>query len=185
MGRQTQLHLFPKDLNELLVAMQDKEPLEAAMKSGNTPTPERLAFVPENISGKTLVLWSERFAPNLQRDYIANAHPPYYVVQEQTESVFELSLSTLTTWEGRPALTQGRIYAVFGNKHSELEKCYERIVRYIRRLWRKNPAAWMGGYIAPAANEWFERGGLLLPSYIPPVRSTWIQRLGKQHPTGC
>ena len=185
MGRQTQLHVLPKDVNELLVAMHDKDPLEVAMKSGNTATPERLAFIPENISGQILVLWSERFAPNLQRDFIANAQPPYYLVREQTESVFELSLSALTTWEGRPALTQGRIYAVFENKQAEFEKCYERIVRYIRRRWRKNPTAWMGGYVAPAASEWFERGGLLLPSYVPPVRSDWIQRLGEQHPTGC
>jgi hypothetical protein len=185
MGRQTQLHVLPKDVNALLVAMHDKEPLEVALRSGNTATPERLAFIPENIRGQTLVLWSERFAPNLQRDFVANALLPYYRVEEQTESVLELSLSAFTTWEGRPALTQGRIYGVFENKQPEFEKCYGRIVRYIRRHWRKNPAAWMGGYVGPAASDWFEGGGLLLPNYIPPVRSDWIQRLGEQHPTGC
>src|SRR6516165_5484524 len=184
MGRQTQLHVLPKDVNELLIAMHDKEPLEFAMKRGNTATPERLAFLPENLNGKTLVLWSERFAPNLQREYIADAQPPYYVVEEQTESVLELSLSALTTWEGQPAMTQGRIYGVFENKQPEFEKCYERIIRYIRRHWRKNPAAWMLGYLGPAASEWFDGGGLLLPCYIPPVRSDWIERLGEQHPSG-
>ena len=75
---------------------------------------------------------------------------PHYLADEQTESVFELSLSGLTTWEGRPSLTQGRIYGVFENKQAEFEKCYEQIVR-IRRHWRKNPATWMGGYVGPAA----------------------------------
>jgi hypothetical protein len=181
MGRQIQLHVLPKDVNELLVAMHDREPLEIAMRSGNSATPERLAFIPENVSGQTLVLWSERFSPNLQRDYVATAQPPYYQVHEETESVLELSLSDLTKWDDRPALTQGRIYGVFENKRAELEKCYERIVRYIRRQWRKNPAVWMGGYVGPAASEWFEGGGLLLPNYIPPVRSDWIQRLDEQH----
>lgn len=177
MGRQTQLHALPKDLNALLVAMHEKEPLEVALRSGNSASPECLAFVPENMTGQALVLWSQRFAPNLQRRYVARADSPYYLADEQTESVFELSLSGVTTWGGRPALTQGRIYGVFQNKQPEFEKCYEQIVRFIRRHWRKNPAAWMGGYVGPAAGDWFDQGGLLLPNYIPPVRSDWIQRL--------
>jgi hypothetical protein len=182
MGRQTQLHVLPKDVNDLLVTMHDKEPLEAALRHGNSATLERLAFIPDNMSGQSLVLWSERLAPSLQRRFVAAADSPYYLADEQTESVFELSLSGVTKWEGRPALTQGRIYGVFQNKQVEFEKCYERIVRHIRRHWRKNPAAWMGGYVCPAASDWFEGGGLLLPNYIPPVRSDWIQRLGEQHP---
>jgi hypothetical protein len=113
---------------------------------------------------------------------VANAHPPYYRVDEQTESVLELWLSGRTTWEGRAALTQGRVYGVFQGKQPEFEKHYEQIIRYIRRHWRKNPAAWMGGYIGPAASEWFNQGGLLLPNYIPPVRRDWIERLSEQHP---
>jgi len=182
MGRQIQIHVLPKDVNALLVAMRDKEPWEIAMRSGNSATPERLAFLPEDASGQILVLWSKRFVPQLQRRYVAEAEPPYYLADEQRESVLELSLSGFTTWEARPALTQGRIYGVFGNKLAQFEKCYERIVRYIRRHWRKNPALWMGGYVGPAASDWFEGGGLLLPNYRPPLRSDWIQRLGEQHP---
>ena len=95
--------------------------------------------------------------------------------------MFELSLSGVTMWEGRPALTQGRIYGVFQNKQAEFEKCYEQIIRYIRRHWRKNPATWMGGYVGPAAGDWFERGGFLLPNYMPPARNDWVQRLSEQH----
>ncbi len=181
MGRQTRLHLLPKDVNDLLLAMHDYEPLEVALRNGDAATPKRQAFIPENMSRQIVVLWSERFAPNLQRGYVANAQPPYYCIDEQTEPVLELCLSGLTTWEGRPALTQGRIYGVFANKRLEFEKLYERIVRYIRRHWRKNPAPWMGGYVGPAASDWFERGGLLLPNYIPPARSDWIERLREQH----
>ena len=73
MGRQTQLHVFPKDVNELLVAMHDKEALEVALRRGTSPIPERLAFLPENLNGQILVLWSERFVPNLQREHVAIA----------------------------------------------------------------------------------------------------------------
>lgn len=182
MGRQTQLHILPKDLNELLVAMHDKEPLEVALRIGSSARPERLAFVPDNMAGQALVLWSQRFAPNLQRRYVARADSPYYLADEQTESVFELSLSGVTTWEGQPALTQGRIYGVFQNKPSEFEKFYEQIIRYVRRKWRKNPTNWMSGYVGPAAADCFDQGWLLLPNYIPPVRNDWIERLGEQHP---
>jgi hypothetical protein len=182
MGRQTQLHVLPKDLNELLVALHGKEPLQAALRRGNSATLQRPAFIPDNMIGQSLVLWSERFAPNLQRRFVPTADSPYYLADEQTESVFELSLSGVTTWEGRPALTQGRIYGVFQNKQAEFEKCYEQIIRYIRRHWRKNPATWMGGYVGPAASDWFDRGGFLLPNNIPRARNDWIQRLGEQHP---
>jgi hypothetical protein len=182
MGRQTQLHALPKDVNELLIAMHPKEALEVALRTGNTADPEHLAFVPDNMSGQIFVVWSERFAPNLQRRFVARANSPYYLADEQTESVFELSLSGVTTWQGRPALTQGRIYGVFQNKQPEFEKYYEQIIRYIRRHWRKNPTSWMGGYVGPAASNWFDQSGLLLPNYIPPVRNDWIQRLAEQHP---
>jgi hypothetical protein len=102
MGRQTQLHVLPKDLNQLLVAMHDKEPLAVALRRGNSATPERQTFIPDNMSGQSLVLWSERFAPNLQRRFVAAADPPDYLADEQREPVFELSLSGVTTWEGVP-----------------------------------------------------------------------------------
>jgi hypothetical protein len=185
MGRQIRLHLLPEDVNELIVAMHDKEPLELAMQHGNSEKPKRLVFISESMSGKTLVLWSERLAPKLHCDYVAKAQPPFYFVNEQTEAVLQLSLSALTMWNGRPALTQGRIYGVFENKQRDFEKCYERIARYVKRRWRRNPAEWMGGHIGPAAGDCFDGGGLLLPNYIPPISSDWIQRLTEQHPGQC
>ena len=152
-----------------------------ALQRGNTATPERLAFIPDALHGHTFILWSDRFAAGLQRDFVAAAQPPYYVIQESEESVLQLTLSASTTWQEQSALTQGRIYGVFEDKSAEFERWYERIVRYIRRHWRKNPVEWMSGYVGPVANEWFEQGGLLLPNYVPPVRGDWIARLGEQH----
>lgn len=66
------------------------------LRSGSAANLERLAFVPENMTGYSLVLWNQRFAPNLQRRFVATADPPYYLADGQTES--ELSLSGVTTW---------------------------------------------------------------------------------------
>ena len=180
MGRQIQIHATPADINNLVIGLRDSD-VEMALQRGNTATPERLAFIPDNLSGHTFVLWSERFAPGLQRDFVAGAQPPYYVIHESDESVLQLTLPALTTWEGRSALMQGRIYGVFEGKAVAFAKWYERIVGYVRRHWRKNPVGWMNGYVGPAASEWFEQGGLLLPDYLPPVRGDWIARLGEQH----
>ena len=69
-------------------------------------------------------------------------------------------------------------YGVFQNKQADFQKCFEQIIHFIRRHWRKNPATWMRGYVDPAAGGCFECGGFLLPDYIPPVCNGWIQRLG-------
>lgn len=58
---------------------------------------------------------------------MASADSPYYLADEQTELVFELSLSGVTKWEGQPALTQGRVCGVFQSKQPEFEKCDEQI----------------------------------------------------------
>ena len=157
MGRQIQLSILPADANTLLTVIRSKEPVELAVRSGVAPTLAPLGSIPDG--SRDLVLWNRRFAPALKRSYIAAANPPYYLADEQTEPILEFSISVLTQWEGIPALTQGRIYGVFDAKPREFEKWYERIVRYIRKNWRKNPISWMGGYVGPAASEWFDSGG--------------------------
>ena len=151
-----------------------------AFRSGSDADPEPLDSIPNGH--QALVLWNRRFVPTLKRRYISSANPPYYLADEQTEAILEFSTSVLAEWQGLPALTQGRIYGVFDSKAVEFEKWYERITRYIRKNWRKNPVSWMGGYVGPSASEWFDSGGLLLPTYVPPVTSEWLRILGKQHP---
>jgi hypothetical protein len=180
MGRQIQLSILPADANDLIGAIGSRELVEVAARSGNSAEPQPLQSIPDDF--RDLVLWSRRFAPTLKRRYIAAANPPYYLADEQTEPILEFSISVLTKWEGIPALTQGRIYGVFDAKPPEFEKWYERIVRYIRKNWRKNPISWMGGYVGPAASEWFDSGGLLLPTYVPPATSDWLRILGEQRP---
>lgn len=172
--------MLPGDVNALIAAIRSEDSVEVALRSGHDAEPEPLDPVPENF--RTLVLWNRSFVPRLKRRYVSAADPPYYLADEQKEAILELSPSVLTEWQGVPALTQGRIYGVFESKPVEFEKWYERIIRYIRKNWRKNPLSWLGGYVGPAASEWSESGGLLLPTYVPPVTEDWIRILGEQHP---
>jgi hypothetical protein len=181
MGRQIQISMLATDANHLVNVLRSwGDHVEVVVQTGNSSEPESLSHITDDIN-QPMILWNKRFARTIERRYIASANPPYYRIDEQVESVLEISPSRVTEWEGRPALTQGRIYGTFDNKQPEFEKWYERVVRHIRRHWRKNPISWLGGYIGPAASEWFDAGGLLLPVYVPPIRSDWIQRLDEQH----
>jgi len=89
----------------------------------------------------------------------------------------------MTNWEGKPALVQGRLYGIFDlylGKPPEFEKWYETLVRWIRKNYRKSPTS-MGGYLGPAAYEFYNEGGYLLPQFLPPRTEVWLAELDKQH----
>lgn len=177
-----QLSMVAADANSLVSVLRRwGDPVEIVIQSGNSSEPESISLITDDMR-RSMILWNKRLAPTIGRKYVASANPPYYRLDEQAEAVLEFSPSIVTEWQGKPALTHGRIYGTFDGKQPEFQKWYERIIRHIRRHWRKNTISWLGGYVGPAASEWFEAGGLLLPMYIPPVRSDWIQRLGEQHP---
>ena len=74
-------------------------------------------------------LGRESFVPTYDYTGIGEAYAAfsigqagYYRVDESTFPVLEFSMSTLTDWQGRPALTQGRIYGQFAGKPVEFEK---------------------------------------------------------------
>ncbi len=69
--------------------------------------PERLAFVPDTMVGRILAMWSDRLAPNLQRDFVANAQPPYYVLSEQTEAVLEFMAVRADDLAGQASTNSG------------------------------------------------------------------------------
>jgi len=178
MGRQIQLSMLPSDRDSLLDEIRSKAPVEVAKRDGDSAD---VRSVPAETQG-ILILWNKQFTPTLERKLVTSATPPYYRVDESVLPVLEFSPSWLTEWEGRPALTQGRIYGQFAGKPVEFEKWFERIIRYIRKHWQKNPVPHFGGYVGPAASEWFDSGGLLLPMFVPPVTADWIRVMSQQHP---
>jgi hypothetical protein len=129
-----------------------------------------------------MILWNKQLTATLQRKWIDSATPGYYRVDQLAFPVLEFSMSMLTDWQGKPALTQGRIYGQFAGKPVEFERWFEQIVRYIRKHWRGNPVSLLGGYVGPAASDWFTSGGLLLPMFVPPITAEWLRVMKQQHP---
>jgi hypothetical protein len=60
------------------------------------------------------------------------------------------------------------------------EKWYETLVRWIRKNYGKNPAS-STGYVGPAAFEFYEKGGYLLPQFLPPKTKEWLTEISTQH----
>jgi hypothetical protein len=178
MGRQIQLSMLPNDADAILTTIRNRGPIEVLIRDADSADVAPLTSVPDR-SDSILILWNKHLTPTLKRKWISARTPGYYSVDYFTLPVLEFSLSVLTEWKGKPALTQGRIYGQFDGKPIEFEKWFEQIVRYIRKNWRKNPVS-MGGYVGPEAGEWFAAGGLLLPTFNPPVTTAWARVMAEQ-----
>jgi hypothetical protein len=172
--------MLPADVDALLAEIRSHAPVEVVIRDADSPDVTALASVSDR-AGSTLILWNKRLTPMLRREWITARTPGYYSVDYFVLPVLEFSLSLLTEWEGKPALTQGRIYGQFNEKPIEFEKWFEQIVRYIRKNWRKNPTS-LGGYVGPTANDWFTSGGPLLPMFVPPPTAAWVQLMQEHHP---
>jgi hypothetical protein len=180
MGRQIQLSMLPADRDALLTEVRSHADVEVVMRDGDSSDVQPLPSIPSKVVG-TLILWNKHFARTLERKHITSAVPAYHLIDEFALPVLEFSDSILTQWQGRPALTQGRIYGQFNGKPVAFEKWFERTVRYIRRSWRKNPIPELKGYVGAAASGWFDAGGLLLPMFLPPATSDWVRVMDQQH----
>lgn len=181
MGRQIQLSMLPADRDALLTEIRSHADVEVVMRDADSSDVRPLASIPSHVVG-TLILWNKLLTPTLERKLVSTAIPAYHRVDEFALPVLEFADSFLTEWEGRPALTQGRIYGEFKGKPTAFEKWFDRSVRYIRKSWRKNPVPELRGYVGPAASRWFDAGGLLLPMFVPPSTDDWMRVMGRQHP---
>jgi hypothetical protein len=179
MGRQTHFYMLPKDRSEFLGVIQEHDSTTVVLRDSDSSQVEAIG---EDVGAdKTLSLWNRKLLPNLERKWIPD--PGYYRVDSLKAPILEFTPSFAATWEGKPALGQGRLFGNFEpylGKSEEFEKWYESLVHWIRQHYRKNPAS-TGGYVSPAAYEFYEHGGYLLPNFLPPRTKEWLTEIGKQH----
>ena len=125
--------------------------------------------------GETYCLWNQTVLPRLERRFIK--------VEPETASYYGIDFSmpviefwypstVREPWNGREALTQGRVWADFRTSSKRFEQWYSALVRWIRKTFVRDRV--VGDYIGPAAYQWFKEGGLLLPHFRPPVTSSWL-----------
>jgi len=180
MGRQIHFHQLPEDRDAFLDFAQEHDTVAIVSRDGDSPEVE---FVTDlNIAGgKTLCLWNRKLLPHLERRWIPDSG--YHRADGLRTPTLEFTHSFSTTWEGKPALGQGRLFGDFDldlGKPPEFEKWYDTLLRWIRKNYGKNPAG-STGYIGPAAFEFYKKGGYLLPQFLPPATKEWLTEISKQH----
>lgn len=180
MGRQIHFHLLPEDRDIFLGFAREHDPVAIVLRDADSAEVEVVTDLRID-HGKTLCLWNRKLLPHLERKWIPN--PGYYRVDGLRTPTLEFTHSFSATWEGKPALGQGRLFGDFDlhlGKPTEFENWYETLVRWIGKNYKKNPAG-STGYIGPAAFQFYEKGGYLLPQFLPPKTKEWLTEIGKQH----
>jgi hypothetical protein len=173
MGRQVHISVLPGDVESLLAHIKSQHRVVVVKRDDfHSATVESLESLPARPN-ETLILWNQELLPQLRRKFVSReTAEDYFRVGVLAEPVLEFGSSFLGQWCGRPSLTQGRIYGIFDNKSQEFVRWYEQIVRYIRKVFVRNPTS-LSGYVGPAAYKWFLEGGLLLPTFLPPEIDVW------------
>ena len=102
-------------------------------------------------------LWNHAILPALTR----KATGKYFNIDFSAPVIqFTYESPVLESWNGQPALTQGRIWASFETENIAFDKWYNAVVRWIRKNFIRDLAV---GHdrdsIGPAAYEWFRTGG--------------------------
>jgi hypothetical protein len=177
MGRQIHFHMLPDDQKAFLRFVQERDPIVVAIRDSDSKNVQPVTDF-DTGPDKTLCLWNPSFLPHLERKWIPD--PGYYRLDEFGMPILEFTSSFKATWEEKPALGQGRLYGIFNGKPPDFEKWYEALVRWIRTNYQKNPRG-TGGYVGPAAYEFYKSGGYLLPNFLPPRTKVWLTEIGKQH----
>lgn len=181
MGRQIHFYTLPEDRRAFLRWLQEHDQIVATCRDSDSPHVEPLADL-DDCDKKIVSLWNRKLLPRLERKWIKD--PGYFRIDTLHTPTLELSPSFVSTWEGKPALCQGRLFGDFDShlgKTPEFEKWYEKLVRWIRKNYQKSPTS-LGGYLAPEANKFYQEGGYLLPQFLPPNTKVWLTEIGKQHP---
>jgi hypothetical protein len=183
MGRQIQLHMLPNDVELFLSYVCREAPVAVVHRDSDSPSMTPLSGLELKESG-TLCFWNKNLVPSLKREFIPESDEgPYYRLDTLNLPLLEFGLSFRARWDRKPALGQGRLFGNFEaylGKPPEFEKWYETLVRWLRKNFRRNPTGF-GGCVGPAAYEFFEKGGYLLPNFVPPRTREWLREIHKQH----
>jgi hypothetical protein len=181
MGRQIRFHMLPEDQKAFLRVVQEHDPIVIITRDSDSAEIKPIADL-DIGHDKTLCFWNRKILPSLEREWVPS--PGYFTVSELRMPILEFTSSFTATWEGKPGLGQGRLFGNFEpylGKPPDFEKWYETLVRWILKNYRKNPRG-TGGYVGPAAYEFYKGGGYLLPNFLPPRTKEWLAVLNKQHP---
>jgi hypothetical protein len=180
MGKQIQLHMLPDDTRTLWGFITAHDPITLTLKSGDS---KRVIPLADPFGERqVMTLWNHSLLPSLERKPVVSTEGQIYYRIDDGLPVLEFSPSVACSWDEKNALLQGRIYGLFESHDRPYILWYDSITRWIRRHFIRNPVTSLGGYIGPAAWEWFKAGGILLPMFSPPHTDEWRSFVDQQHP---
>jgi hypothetical protein len=169
--------MTPDDRDAFFRMAQKQDSTVVILRDGDSAKVEPITEA-DFKSDKTVCLWNRQFLPHIERKWVPD--PGYFRADTLRKPILEFMMSFTTTWEGKPALGQGRLFGDFDlslGKPPEFEKWFESLARWIRKNYHKNPASF-GGYIGPAAYGFCQNGGVLLPNFVPPRTEKWMAEIG-------
>lgn len=139
MGRQIHFYMPPEDRTAFIRLVQEHDPVVVTLRDSDSSEVQPLTDLDDK---KTLCFWNRKLLPRLERKWIPD--PGYYRVDGLHTPTLEFSSSFRTTWEGKPGLSQGRLFGDFDpclEKPPDFEKWYEHLTRWIRKNYRKSPTS--------------------------------------------
>jgi hypothetical protein len=166
--------MLAEDCREFLEFVQRRDPVIVIDWSSKSEEIEEAQRPWER--GNTYCLWNQALLPTLQRRLIRvePARASYFEIDNSLPVIeFSYPAPVQEPWNGRPALTQGRVWARFDNPTKEFTSWYNALVRWIRKNF-VGDATLLHSHVGPAAYDWYKNGGLLLPHLRPPVARQWL-----------
>ena len=178
MGRQIEFYLLPEDLQGLILFLKQHDPIVVTLRSSGSAEVKEL--VEPSEPDHVMTIWNRNLLSSLKRELVSYPGRTYYRVDDSLPTL-QLSPSRLLTWQGKQALTSGRIYGFQIDQGSDYERWFNSVSSWIKKHFKKSPVSALRGYIGPSAMSWFEAGGVLLPMFEPPATPEWVELVGSQH----
>jgi len=102
--------MLPEDRSAFIRLVQEHDPVVVTLRDSNSSEVQALADLDVGDK-KTLCLWNRRLLRSLKRKWIPDLG--YFRVDGLQTPTLEFSSSFKATWEGKPALGQGRLFGDF------------------------------------------------------------------------
>lgn len=179
MGRQIQFHMLQEDQAAFLQYVGRQDPVVVALRDSESAEIEPITNFQFGLV-TDLVLWNRDLLPKMERKWIPE--PGYFRADVSRLPILEFTTAFKASWEGIPAIGQGRLYGNFEsylNKPATFTHWFDRLARWIRTNYERNPTG-LSGYTGPAAYDFYRKGGYLLPNFLPPRTEAWLTEIGKQ-----
>ncbi len=180
MGREIQFYMMAEDRDAFLDVARDVGSTVVIDRDSNSEVMRPLGNAELNPY-KTLCLWNRELLPEVAREWVPEAD--CYRIDTLRNPILEYTPSVQTAWKRHAALGQGRLCGEFEaqvGKAAEFQRWYDGLVEWLRKNYRESRVR--GGYVGPAAAEFFEKGGYFLPRVRPRQNKVWVAEMAKQHP---